>query len=278
MRKEYRYLHLEVLCELCVWHHHRRIRLKRKIMDLSSSLSNLWRVRWRVKSKKYFTSLYNALNYEFLPVFLFQYVGFEQSCILYYSLFLFQFLDYHNGSGIAHAALACEDIVQIVQRSRDHGVSFIDVPETYYELREGTTRMYFRRICTSPSCSSSLSVFSMLSHFLCIIFGVWTDLSHSIPSDVLEVVDNWTEVRKAKLLIDFENRSLKQGDRGEIVQSDFRYLLQTFTEPLQDRPTFYLEFISRHGASGFGRGNIGALFEAIELLQQKRGNLLKTTC
>jgi 4-hydroxyphenylpyruvate dioxygenase len=51
------------------------------------------------------------------------------------------------------------------------------------------------------------------------------------------------------------------------------YLLQIFTRPIQDRPTFFFEIIERHGARGFGVGNFKALFEAIELEQQRRGNL-----
>ena len=42
------------------------------------------------------------------------------------------------------------------------------------------------------------------------------------------------------------------------------YLLQIFTRPIQDRPTFFFEIIERHGSRGFGVGNFKALFEAIE--------------
>ena len=51
------------------------------------------------------------------------------------------------------------------------------------------------------------------------------------------------------------------------------YLLQIFTRPIQDRPTFFFEIIERHGSRGFGVGNFKALFEAIEMEQQRRGNL-----
>jgi 4-hydroxyphenylpyruvate dioxygenase len=51
------------------------------------------------------------------------------------------------------------------------------------------------------------------------------------------------------------------------------YLLQIFTRPVQDRPTFFFEIIERHGSRGFGVGNFKALFEAIELEQARRGNL-----
>lgn len=52
------------------------------------------------------------------------------------------------------------------------------------------------------------------------------------------------------------------------------YLLQLFTKPVFDRPTFFFEVIQRRrGASGFGHGNFQALFESIEREQAKRGNL-----
>jgi 4-hydroxyphenylpyruvate dioxygenase len=51
------------------------------------------------------------------------------------------------------------------------------------------------------------------------------------------------------------------------------YLLQIFTRPVQDRPTFFFEIIERHGSRGFGVGNFKALFEAIEREQSLRGNL-----
>jgi 4-hydroxyphenylpyruvate dioxygenase len=54
------------------------------------------------------------------------------------------------------------------------------------------------------------------------------------------------------------------------------YLLQLFTKPIGDRPTFFYEIIQRRkGAQGFGHGNFLALFEAIERDQEKRGNLTK---
>lgn len=51
------------------------------------------------------------------------------------------------------------------------------------------------------------------------------------------------------------------------------YLLQVFTKPVQDRPTFFFELIERHGSLRFGKGNFKALFAAIEREQARRGNL-----
>ena len=58
-----------------------------------------------------------------------------------------------------------------------------------------------------------------------------------------------------------------------IDRDDKGYLLQLFTKPIQDRPTFFFEVIQRRGSNGFGKGNFQALFESIEREQEERGNL-----
>ena len=61
---------------------------------------------------------------------------------------------------------------------------------------------------------------------------------------------------------------------GILVDRDeWGHLLQTFTRPLQCRPTLFFEVIQRKKARGFGAGNIRALFEAVETEQARRGNL-----
>jgi 4-hydroxyphenylpyruvate dioxygenase len=73
-----------------------------------------------------------------------------------------------------------------------------------------------------------------------------------------DVDESWSDLRELGILVD-------RDDEG--------YLLQIFTEPVQDRPTVFYEIIQRQGAQGFGLGNFKALFEAIERAQARRGNL-----
>lgn len=73
-----------------------------------------------------------------------------------------------------------------------------------------------------------------------------------------EVAESWEELAALGILVD-------RDDEG--------YLLQLFTEPVQDRPTVFYELIQRRGARGFGVGNFRSLFEAIERAQARRGNL-----
>ncbi|MCA9786843.1 MAG: VOC family protein, partial [Candidatus Cloacimonetes bacterium] len=65
-------------------------------------------------------------------------------------------------------------------------------------------------------------------------------------------------LRKLKILVD-------RDDKG--------YLLQLFSQPVQDRPTLFFEIIQRKGSDSFGKGNFKALFESIERAQAARGNL-----
>lgn len=73
-----------------------------------------------------------------------------------------------------------------------------------------------------------------------------------------EVDESWDDLQELGILVD-------RDDEG--------YLLQIFTEPVEDRPTVFYEVIERHGAKGFGVGNFKALFESIERAQSRRGNL-----
>lgn len=74
----------------------------------------------------------------------------------------------------------------------------------------------------------------------------------------LEVKEDIEILRKLKILVDYDEKG---------------YLLQIFTKPVEDRPTFFLEVIQRRNHQGFGAGNFKALFEAIEAEQEARGNL-----
>jgi 4-hydroxyphenylpyruvate dioxygenase len=44
-----------------------------------------------------------------------------------------EYLDFYNGEGVQHAALATKDIVATVTALRDRGVEFLKVPNTYYD-------------------------------------------------------------------------------------------------------------------------------------------------
>lgn len=44
-----------------------------------------------------------------------------------------EYIEFYNGSGVQHLAVATNDIVETVSRLRANGVEFLEVPDTYYE-------------------------------------------------------------------------------------------------------------------------------------------------
>lgn len=74
----------------------------------------------------------------------------------------------------------------------------------------------------------------------------------------------WSEIMAQEILVDTEGN---KSDNSPL-------LLQIFTQPIFNKPTFFFELIERRfQAKGFGEGNFRALFEAIEREQIKRGSL-----
>jgi len=69
----------------------------------------------------------------------------------------------------------------------------------------------------------------------------------TVTERVGEIAEDMDELQKLKILIDNDENG---------------YLLQLFTKPVQDRPTFFFEIIDRKGgAQSFGKGNFQALFD-----------------
>jgi 4-hydroxyphenylpyruvate dioxygenase len=124
-----------------------------------------------------------------------------------------EYLDFYEGEGVQHIAVATHNIIETVTDLKNRGVEFLKIPATYYET-------------------------------------------------VLDRVGK----------IDEDLKPLS--DLGILIDKDEEgYLLQIFTKPVEDRPTMFFEIIQRKGAKSFGKGNFKALFEALELEQDARGNL-----
>jgi 4-hydroxyphenylpyruvate dioxygenase len=88
-----------------------------------------------------------------------------------------------------------------------------------------------------------------------------------IPSTYYEVLEERVGAIEPAMMAQLQ-------ELGILVDSeDGGRLLQIFSEPIEARPTMFIEVIERQGASGFGSGNIKALFEAVEREQERRGNI-----
>jgi 4-hydroxyphenylpyruvate dioxygenase len=85
-----------------------------------------------------------------------------------------------------------------------------------------------------------------------------------LPLSVLEI----EAIAQQEILVDWQEYTPLEGGNTAPL------LLQIFTQPIFEQPTFFFEFIERRfQAQGFGEGNFRALFEAIESEQIKRGTL-----
>jgi 4-hydroxyphenylpyruvate dioxygenase len=97
--------------------------------------------------------------------------------------------------------------------------------------------------------------------FLPIPSSYYTQLRLNHPGLPLSVAE-LEEIAAQQILVDWQEESTQA------------LLLQTFTQPIFEKPTFFFELIERRQeARGFGEGNFRALFEAIEREQLKRGSL-----
>lgn len=124
-----------------------------------------------------------------------------------------EYIDFYEGSGVQHVAMATENIIKTVQELQSRGIDFLRVPDEYYEI---------------------------------------------VTQRVGHIDEDIATLARLGILID-------RDDEG--------YLLQIFTKPVEDRPTVFYEIIQRKGATSFGKGNFKALFESIELEQQRRKTL-----
>jgi 4-hydroxyphenylpyruvate dioxygenase len=97
--------------------------------------------------------------------------------------------------------------------------------------------------------------------FLEIPAAYYQNLSQRLPN--LPVLLDLVSLATQQILVDWQPES------PEAV------LLQIFTQPIFEQPTFFLEVIERRlQAQGFGEGNFLALFEAMEREQIKRSGLI----
>lgn len=89
-----------------------------------------------------------------------------------------------------------------------------------------------------------------------------------IPPTYYEVLEERVGAIDPALMVELQ-------ELGILVDSEEEggRLLQIFSEPIEARPTMFVEVIERQGAHGFGSGNIKALFEAVEREQERRGNI-----
>ena len=124
-----------------------------------------------------------------------------------------------------------------------------------YNGGEGAQHMAFRTfdILQAASALKARGV-----EFLAVTPRYYDNLRERLAQAKIVLHENVDALASYNIMVDFD-------DKG--------YLLQFFTIPVEDRPTFFIEHIERKDHLGFGANNFKAIFEAIEQEQGKRGNL-----
>ncbi|MGF1490272.1 MAG: 4-hydroxyphenylpyruvate dioxygenase [Prochloraceae cyanobacterium] len=104
--------------------------------------------------------------------------------------------------------------------------------------------------------------------FLSVPMTYYEDIIKKYP-DLNLSASEWQNIIDCEILVDSQPDRINKNNPKNIP-----VLLQIFTKPIFNEPTFFFELIERRDrAKGFGEGNFQALFEAIEREQMKRGNL-----
>ncbi|XP_072095883.1 4-hydroxyphenylpyruvate dioxygenase-like protein [Mobula birostris] len=134
------------------------------------------------------------------------------------------FLEEHRGAGIQHVGLYTSDIVSTCKSLVDAGVQFFTPPATYYT--EIDKQQEIMKVGEDPELLSQ--------------YGILLDSE----------VDGEHCKEEAECHRPDDNKN--------------RYLMQMFTKPIFSEETFFLELVERKGASGFGDGNIRALWKSVQ--------------
>eukprot|EP00762_Andalucia_godoyi_P007989 ANDGO_03458.mRNA.1 4-hydroxyphenylpyruvate dioxygenase len=173
-----------------------------------------------------------------------------------------EFIDCFGGPGVAHAALQTDSVVEAVGYMRSQGIPFVDVPHAYYgysTIHSSFPPFYRNAAPANAHAAAGANEDESESECAC----VGDDDTECFLKSRYDLLLRLLKSHKAVQDV-YRERIMVDGNRSGV-------LLQTFSLPLSDRPTFYIEVIERrNGADGFGKGNISSLFDAIEREQAKR--------
>jgi len=167
-----------------------------------------------------------------------------------------EFLDFNGGAGVQHIALRTSDIIQSVSQLKENGVEFITVPYTYYN------NLYKDEDWLATSSLPFLQKETLQE------LGILLDISHR-NTDPNTIEQQYTQNDQPHATEQERDDCDKEKDAENLP----KLIMQTFSAPIFDRPTFFFEIICRKGSTGFGSRTIQALFKAVERLQQQRGTL-----
>lgn len=96
----------------------------------------------------------------------------------------------------------------------------------------------------------------------------------------------YTEVGKQQEIMEAGHDPHMLSQYGILLDTDVhthnapsqRYLLQVFSKPIFEEDTFFLELIERKGATGFGEGNIRALWRSVQAYMNEEQECDESDC
>jgi 4-hydroxyphenylpyruvate dioxygenase len=150
-----------------------------------------------------------------------------------------EFIELNGGAGIQHLAFRSTNLIQ--------DISIIKADREKNKMRS-------QNIFFSTS-------FPQIA-FLPIPLTYYDHLQQRLQQNLIQFSPQELQlIMQQEILIDWQNNSPQS------------LLLQIFTQPILQKPTFFLEFIERRQqAIGFGEGNFHALFAAVEQEQIRNQN------
>ncbi|KAK3758612.1 hypothetical protein RRG08_019523 [Elysia crispata] len=131
----------------------------------------------------------------------------------------------HGGPGVQHIGISTTDIKRTVCNLNQTGVEFARPPPSAYYTKVGRL------------------------------------------NDIIRAGEDAEHLQRYGILIDTEAdgiHSVSHSPKIEKCRRKESYLLQIFTKPMLSSDPFFLEFIQREGASGFGSGNVTALYRSVQ--------------
>ncbi|MBN3298981.1 HPDL protein, partial [Amia calva] len=145
------------------------------------------------------------------------------------------FLEQHGGPGIQHVGLYTPDIVPTARTLAQAGVHFVSPPPAYYT--EVGKRQEIVEAGHDPQVLAENGIL------------LDTDLHEEHPEPISPCRDS-----------SHPNKRVSPS-----------HLRRVFTKPIFAEDTLFLELIERQGATGFGEGNIRALWRSVQAYMESEG-------
>ena len=137
-----------------------------------------------------------------------------------------EFLDANRGAGIQHLAIKTINIIKIIRRMRQNGVSFLSVPSTYYDLLLQRRKDEFSSILSSEEWGEIIDLQILIDwqkdRFNALLLQIFTRPIFGEPTFFFEIIERREQARGfgegnfMALFEAVEREQMKRGMNGEV--------------------------------------------------------------